>query len=154
MSKIVIISGYFNPVHVGHLDYMRAAKSLGDHLVVIINNDSQVELKGSVPFMGESERLDIVSSIKYVNQAVLSVDSGRSVIETLKMLHGRYSVDPFVDSVTFANGGDRDEGNSPEEEFCQQVGIRTVYGVGGKKTQSSSSLLRNAGMEGQGDSNE
>jgi cytidyltransferase-like protein len=60
MSRVVIISGYFNPLHVGHLDYIESAKKLGDSLIVIVNNEAQVELKGSVPFMTEEDRLRIV----------------------------------------------------------------------------------------------
>jgi len=145
MNRIVIISGYFNPLHVGHLDYIEAAKSIGDHLVVIVNNDCQVELKGSVSFMSEADRVRVVSSITSVNETVLSIDAGRSVIETLSLLVEKYSLDPFVESITFANGGDRNDENSPEEEFCLTKNIRTVYGVGGGKTQSSSELIRNAG---------
>ena len=141
MSRVVIISGYFNPLHVGHLDYIESAKKLGDQLIVIVNNEAQVELKGSVPFMAEEDRLRIVKSIREVNQAVLSIDAGRSVIETLKQQYNRLSVDPFIDEIIFGNGGDRTEGNSPEEEFCKEVGIRTVYGVGGDKSRSSSTLI-------------
>ena len=140
--RVVLISGYFNPLHTGHLDYIKAASELGDKLVVIVNNDKQVELKGSQPFMNEFDRMRIVSAVKGVDKAVLSIDEGGSVIETLKAIYNEYAVDYFFDSMTFCNGGDRTKGNSPEEQYCEWRGIKTVYNVGGGKTQSSSSLLK------------
>ena len=140
--RVVLISGYFNPLHTGHLDYIKAASELGDKLVVIVNNDKQVELKGSKPFMNEFDRMRIVSAVKGVDKAVLSIDEGGSVIETLKAIYNEYAVDYFFDSMTFCNGGDRTKGNSPEEQYCEWRGIKTVYNVGGGKTQSSSSLLK------------
>ena len=140
--KVVVISGYFNPIHTGHLDYISAASDMGDKLVVIVNNDKQVSIKGSTPFMEEVQRMRIVNSIKGVNKTVLSIDTDGAVTETLKLIYDEYSVDYFFDSMVFANGGDRTKGNSPEEEYCNWRGIRTAYNVGGKKTQSSSELLK------------
>ena len=140
--KVVVISGYFNPIHTGHLDYINAASDMGDKLVVIVNNDKQVSIKGSTPFMEEVQRMRIVNSIKGVNKTVLSIDTDGAVTETLKLIYDEYSVDYFFDSMVFANGGDRTKGNSPEEEYCNWRGIRTAYNVGGKKTQSSSELLK------------
>ena len=74
--KIAIISGYFNPLHVGHLDYMEAAKAMADKLVVIVNSDYQVTLKGSTPFMNEADRLKIVKSLKCV-EACIGAESGK-----------------------------------------------------------------------------
>tara|TARA_R100000008_G_C3521859_1_gene134441 strand:- start:182 stop:625 length:444 start_codon:yes stop_codon:yes gene_type:complete len=139
--RIVAISGYFNPIHTGHLDYIKAASELGDRLIVIVNNDDQVKLKGSTPFMDEIERMRIVSAIKGVDKVTLSIDKSESVVETLKAIYNENAIDYFFDSMTFCNGGDRTKGNSPEEEYCEWRGIKTVYNVGGKKTQSSSSLL-------------
>ena len=140
--KVVVISGYFNPIHTGHLDYINAASDMGVKLVVIVNNDKQVSIKGSTPFMEEVQRMRIVNSIKGVNKTVLSIDIDGAVTETLKLIYDEYSVDYFFDSMVFANGGDRTKGNSPEEEYCNWRGIRTAYNVGGKKTQSSSELLK------------
>ena len=140
--RVVVISGYFNPLHIGHLDYIKAASNLGDKLVAIVNNDLQVKIKGSTPFMSETERMRIVSSIKGVDQVVLSSDTDSSVVQTIKSLYNEYAVDYFFDSMVFANGGDRTAGNSPEESYCKWRAIHTVYNVGGKKTQSSSSLLK------------
>lgn len=128
--RIVCTSGYFNPFHLGHLNLFKEAIKYGDYLVVIVNNDEQVKLKGSQPFMDEKERIEIIKSIKYVNKVVLSVDKDRTIQETLKRLH------PAV----FIKGGDSTEENTPELELCTQLGIKLVFGVGGDKIQSSSWL--------------
>jgi len=140
--KVVVISGYFNPIHTGHLDYIKAASKLGDKLVVIVNNDEQVKLKGSVPFMDVYERVRIVSAIKGVDKAVLSIDTEKSVTKTLESIYNEHAVDYFFDSMVFANGGDVTPSNSREEYFCQSRNIKTAYNVGGEKTQSSSNLLK------------
>ena len=140
--RVVVVSGYFNPIHTGHLDYIEGARKLGDKLVVIVNNDKQVTLKGSKPFMSEVDRIRIVSAIKGVDKVVLSIDETGSVIETLKAVYNEHAVDYFFDSMVFCNGGDRTKGNSPEEKYCEWRGIRTAYNVGGGKTQSSSELLK------------
>jgi cytidyltransferase-like protein len=139
--RVVVISGYFNPVHTGHIDYIKGAAALGDKLVVIVNNDAQVSLKGSTPFMSEYERVEIVSSIKGVTQAVMSIDTDETVVKTIESIHNECKVDYFFDSMLFCNGGDRTRGNSPEEQYCKKSGISTAYNVGGTKTQSSSSLI-------------
>ena len=82
-GKIVVISGYFNPIHSGHLDYIQEAKKLGDFLVVIVNNDDQVKIKGSIPFMDEEERARIVSSIKGVDYTYISTDEDGTVSNSL-----------------------------------------------------------------------
>ena len=140
-TRVVTVSGYFNPLHTGHLDYIEGAAELGDELVVIVNSDSQVKLKGSKEFMNEEDRARIVSALKPVTRCVISKDTDGTVVETLKDLYSHYSVDYFFDSMIFANGGDRTVGNSPEEEYCQWRNIKTVYNVGGGKTQSSSELI-------------
>ena len=140
--RVVVVSGYFNPIHTGHIDYIRAAAKLGDKLIVIVNNDKQVKLKNAKPFMSEAERMYIAGAIKDVDRAILSIDTDRAVVETLKTIYNEYAMDYFFDSMVFANGGDRTQGNSPEEEFCNWRNIKTVYNVGGGKTQSSSNLLK------------
>lgn len=147
-ETIVVISGYFNPLHCGHLDYIQAASKLGDKLIVIVNNDDQVRLKGSVDFMPASDRVRIIQSIKGVDEAILSIDTDKSVVDTLDMLYDMYMNDsilsPQTTNIVFANGGDRVGENTPEEEFCSGKKIHTVYNVGGKKTKSSSTLLESA----------
>ncbi|MFH1822083.1 MAG: adenylyltransferase/cytidyltransferase family protein [Patescibacteria group bacterium] len=131
-KKVVVISGYFNPIHVGHIKYIQAARKLGDYLVVIVNNDKQVKLKGSVPFMKDRDRLEIIKHIKGVDKAVLAIDKDKTVCQSLR------KVKPDI----FANGGDRKKGNVPEASVCNELGIKMVYGVGGGKIQSSSILLK------------
>lgn len=128
--KTVCTSGYFNPIHKGHVDLFREARELGDKLVVIVNNDHQVCLKGSTPFMSEEERMIVVGAMRYVDEVVLSVDTDRSICKTLEM------VKPDV----FAKGGDSVIENTPETELCLKLGIECLFGVGGDKVQSSSWL--------------
>ena len=84
-KKGIIVSGYFNPIHKGHIDYFRKAKELGDHLFVIVNNDKQRELKKSKKFMDEDERVLIVNELKLVDNVFLSIDKNQSV-EKFKQL--------------------------------------------------------------------
>ena len=140
--RVVIISGYFNPIHTGHLDYIKAASKLGDKLVVIVNNDEQVKLKGSVPFMDVYDRIRIVNAIKGVDRVVLSIDTEKSVTKTIDSIYNEYAVNYDFDSMIFANGGDVTPSNSREEYFCQSIRVDTAYNIGGKKSQSSSELLK------------
>ena len=139
--RVVVVSGYFNPIHTGHLDYNKAASKLGDKLIVIVNNDEQVKLKGSVPFMNVYDRVRIVNAIKGVDRVVLSIDTGKAITKTLDSIYNEYAVNYDFDSMIFANGGDVTPSNSREEYFCQSKKIDTAYNVGGEKTDSSSLIL-------------
>ena len=136
--NIIIVSGYFNPIHKGHIEYFNKAKSLADKLIVIVNNDYQRELKGSKPFQDEEERATIVSNIKAVDEVVLSIDKNRSVSDTIKHIFNLYSKNY---TLTFANGGDQNNESIPEARVCKRLGIELVDGLG-EKTQSSSWLLK------------
>lgn len=138
MRKVVITSGFFNPLHIGHINLIREAKNLGDFLVVIVNNDEQVKVKGSCPFMPEQERIEIIKALRYADDVVLSIDKDGSVIESLKMVVKKYPGEIF-----FAKGGDRNADNIPEKEVCEKFNIKIINGVGGDKIQSSSRLLKN-----------
>jgi D-beta-D-heptose 7-phosphate kinase/D-beta-D-heptose 1-phosphate adenosyltransferase len=145
MKKVVITSGFFNPTHVGHINLIRESKKLGDFLVVIVNNDEQVKLKGSVPFMPENERVEIIKALKYVDDVFLAIDSfadGKEVPipKSLEMAAQKYPGELF-----FAKGGDRDIDHIPwqEKEICDKYNIKVVTNVGGEKIQSSSWLLNN-----------
>ena len=85
-QKAIIVSGYFNPIHKGHLEYFNNAKAMADELFVIVNNDHQRELKGSKEFQDEKERMIIVSNISAVDKAILSIDADRTVCATIKMI--------------------------------------------------------------------
>jgi cytidyltransferase-like protein len=142
--RVIVISGYFNPIHSGHIDYIRSAKQRGDVLVVIVNNDNQVELKGSTPFQNENERFKIVNNIKGVDRTVLSIDEDATVCESLRMVYKTYEDDPFFHQMFFCNGGDRKEGGVPEDILTEELGIEMLYNIGGEKVQSSSELIKNA----------
>ena len=136
--KVIIVSGYFNPIHKGHLEYFIQAKAKGDLLFVIVNSDHQRALKGSKEFQKEDERLFIVQHIKEVDKAFLSIDQDRTVCKTLEILHSKFGQSH---QLAFANGGDQNNYSIPEVPICQQLGIELIDGLG-DKIQSSSWLLK------------
>jgi len=137
MKKAIIVSGYFNPIHKGHLEYFNNAKDVGDILIVIVNNDLQRHLKGSKEFQNEDERLFIVQNIKSVDHVILSIDNDRTVISTIRLVHERYG---NKYQLAFANGGDQNNNSIPEAGICENLGIELIDGIG-DKVQSSSWLL-------------
>ena len=139
MKKAVIVSGYFNPIHKGHLEYFKLAKEKGDALIVIVNNDLQRSLKGSKKFMLEDERILIVNELKIVDRTFLSIDKDRTVCKTIEKIYNELS-EKY--NLYFANGGDQDNNSSPEAPICKKLGIELLDGLG-DKIQSSSWLLKN-----------
>jgi len=137
-QKAIIVSGYFNPLHKGHIEYINSAKSLSDALFVIVNNDEQRALKGSKEFQEETERLLIVSNLKAVDHALLSIDSDRTVCATIAKIAKTYGE---TYALAFANGGDQDNQSIPEAAICKKLGIALMDGLG-DKIQSSSWLLK------------
>ena len=137
--KAIIVSGYFNPIHKGHLEYFNLAKSHADKLFVIVNSDQQRALKGSKAFQDEKERLIIVSNIKAVDKAILSIDKDRTVSATIEKIWNEYS---GTYDLSFANGGDQNNDTIPEREICEKLNIQLVDNLG-EKIQSSSWLLKN-----------
>lgn len=135
--KAILVSGYFNPIHKGHLEYFINAKAQGDLLFVIVNSDHQRALKGSKEFQKEDERLFIVQHIKEVDQAFLSIDQDRTVCKTIEMLHAQFGA---THQLVFANGGDQNNNSIPETPICKTLGIELIDGLG-EKIQSSSWLL-------------
>ena len=137
MKKAVIVSGYFNPLHKGHLELFEKAKEVGDILIVIVNNDKQRELKGSKFFQDQDERIRIIRALSIVDMAWISVDEDSTQNATLKVM-----VDKFYGSMklAFANGGDQNNDTIPEAEICRQFNIELIDGLG-DKIQSSSWLL-------------
>ena len=137
MQKAIIVSGYFNPLHKGHLELFEKAKEVGDALIVIVNNDKQREMKGSSFFMDEAERVEIIRALTVVDMAWVSIDEDSTQNETLKLM-----VDKFHETykLAFANGGDQDNNSIPEAPICKELGIQLIDGLG-DKIQSSSWLL-------------
>jgi D-beta-D-heptose 7-phosphate kinase/D-beta-D-heptose 1-phosphate adenosyltransferase len=136
-SKVIIVSGYFNPIHKGHIEYFQNAKKNGDKLFVIVNNDFQRALKGSKEFQDEKERVFIVSSLSMVDNCILSIDKDRTVIESIRMIFNQFGSEY---QLAFANGGDQNNDTIPERPICKELGIELIDGLGGK-IQSSSWLL-------------
>jgi D-beta-D-heptose 7-phosphate kinase/D-beta-D-heptose 1-phosphate adenosyltransferase len=137
-QKAIIVSGYFNPIHKGHLEYFNNAKAMADLLFVIVNNDHQRELKGSKEFQDEKERMIIVSNIKAVDKAILSIDTDRTVCATIKMIAEQFG-EEF--ELGFANGGDQNNDTIPERAVCEEMNVALIDGLG-DKIQSSSWLLK------------
>jgi cytidyltransferase-like protein len=127
--KIIVVSGYFDPIHVGHIEYIKLAKELGGKLIVILNNDHQCILKKGRPFIKQEERVEILKAIRYVDEVFISIDIDKSVCESLR------AINPDV----FAKGGDRFSYEIPEAKVCDELDIKIVDSLG-KKIQSSSSL--------------
>ncbi|MFC3414164.1 adenylyltransferase/cytidyltransferase family protein [Algoriphagus hitonicola] len=138
MSKAIIVSGYFNPLHKGHIEYFNLAKAAGDELIVIVNNDHQRALKGAKEFQLEDERMFIVSNIKAVDQVFLSIDQDRTVCETIRLIHEKLGK---THQLAFANGGDQNNQSIPEVPVCEELGIELIDGLG-EKIQSSRWLLK------------
>ena len=136
--KGIIVSGYFNPVHKGHLELFEHAKSQGDTLFVIVNNDNQRALKGSQEFMSEDERVQIVAALAVTDTVVLSIDQDLTVCATLQQLQQNYGAQY---KLYFANGGDQNNTSIPEVAICKKLGIGLLEGLG-DKIQSSSWLLK------------
>lgn len=142
--KIVIVSGYFNPLHGGHLDMIEAAAELGDKVIVIVNNDVQQMLKKGKIILDEANRLRLLRSLKQVDQTVLAIDEEPTVIKTLDMIAGQYPGDELI----FANGGDRSAPEVvPEREVCERHNITMKYGVGGSEKADSSTRINQASGE-------
>ena len=125
--RVVATSGYFDPLHVGHLECLELAAELGDRLIVIVNSDLQAKLKKGDSFMSQKDRMKIVSALKCVDEVFLSIDKDKSQCESLR------SIKPDV----FAKGGDRTSGEIPESKVCSELGIEIIDGLGAKIRSSS-----------------
>jgi cytidyltransferase-like protein len=139
MKKMVIVSGYFNPLHKGHLELFHRAKTYGtgDKLLVIVNSDYQRKLKGSKEFQDEMERLMIIRNLRVVDESMISMDKDKTQCATLKYLSDIYSNEY---QLFFANGGDQNNESIPEAQVCLDNEIKLIDGLGAK-VQSSSWLL-------------
>ena len=135
--KIVIVSGGFDPIHSGHIEYFKSAKEYGDRLIVALNSDQWLEKKKGKFFMPFSERYSIVSSINYVDEVIdFDDDDMGSCSSALEKIKKQYP----NDEIFFANGGDRNSINIPE---LSVDGIKFLFSVGGDNKKNSSSWILN-----------
>ena len=133
--SIACVSGYFDPIHIGHIEYFKNAKKIADKLMVIVNNDEQAKLKKGKAFMPADERVKIIQELKCVDYVVKSLDTDRTVCKTLS------NVTPRPDY--FCNGGDQNNNSIPESDICNKLNIILRDGFG-EKIQSSSWLINNS----------
>tara|TARA_A100001515_G_scaffold99033_1_gene79935 strand:+ start:326 stop:754 length:429 start_codon:yes stop_codon:yes gene_type:complete len=133
--KIVITSGYFDPIHVGHLECLELARELGDKLVVIVNNDHQAALKKGRAFMPVQDRVKIVSALRCVDDVFLAIDTDASVCNSIEGVYSEYS--SIDNEFIFAKGGDRMSSEIPEAQLCKRLNIKIVDGLGAKIRSSS-----------------
>ena len=131
--SIACVSGYFDPIHIGHIEYFKKSKNIADKLMVIVNNDEQAILKKGKAFMPVDERIKIIQELKCVDYVVKSVDLDRTVCNTLETVEPRPTY--------FCNGGDQNNNSIPEAEICEKLGIELRDGFG-DKIQSSSWLIK------------
>jgi cytidyltransferase-like protein len=143
--KVVIVSGYFNPLHGGHLDMIEAARVMGDKLVVVVNNDQQQLLKKGKIILNENNRLRLIRALKGVDEVALSIDTeDTSQVKTLEMIAKQHPGDELV----FANGGDRNnERVIPETEVCRKYNIEMRFDAGAGKPDSSTRINQATGHE-------
>jgi len=138
-KRVVIVSGGFDPVHIGHVRMFNEAKALGDHLIVVLNNDNWLRKKKGYVFMGEKEREEIIRNFKAVDDVYVTDHTEDS--NDTSVCSALESICPHI----FANGGDRKEDNIPEYEVCRRLNIKMHFNTGsGGKVQSSSWLVNNA----------
>ena len=144
--KIVIVSGFFNPLHGGHLDMIEAAAKMGDKLLVIVNNDEQqIEKKGKI-ILDEQNRARLMRALRDVDEVIIGIDPAGNhwpSTKTLEFIANQYSNDELI----FANGGDRPDPDAlpgPEAQMCREKGIKMVFGVGGTNKADSSTRINQA----------
>lgn len=136
MKTVVIVTGGFDPIHSGHIEYLKSAKKLGDLLIVGVNSDAWLERKKGRAFMPSTERIQIIKNLKMVDETVLFDDrdgSAKEAIKNARLLH------PDA-KLIFANGGDRTQENIPEMDI-QDDNLEFVFGVGGEDKKNSSSWI-------------
>jgi len=134
---IVIVSGGFDPLHVGHIRMLKGVAEMGHQIIVGLNSDDWLERKKGHAFMPWEERAEIIGAIKRVFEVVPFDDKDNSACNLLAKVTKKYP----TDSIAFANGGDRTHENIPEIEIAKKYGIGLIWNAGGGKIQSSSDLV-------------
>jgi len=144
--KVVMVSGGFDPIHIGHIRYIQEAKKLGDFLIVVLNNDNWLRKKKGKEFMKEEDRKEIIEAIRGVDKVVVSTHKKNP--QDMSVCAELIKIKPHI----FAKGGDRDEKDAQdpksslykENQIHEKLGIKIVYNVGyGGKVRSSSKLVKN-----------
>jgi glycerol-3-phosphate cytidylyltransferase/D-beta-D-heptose 7-phosphate kinase/D-beta-D-heptose 1-phosphate adenosyltransferase len=141
--KRVIVSGFFNPLHGGHLDMIEAAAKMGDWLIVVVNNDVQQVIKKDKIILSEDNRARLMRALRDVDEVIIAVDQDPPVTKTLEMIYNKYPGDEII----FCNGGDRVDPDAipgPEAAKCEELGIKMVFGVGGLDKADSSTRINQA----------
>ena len=138
-ERIAIVSGYFNPIHIGHLQMIQAARELAPYVVVIVNNDRQQLLKKGRILMTEDDRHAIVAELRCVDEAFVAVDDDPTVVASLRRVRDLH---PDAE-LLFCNGGDRSPTGDPAPEavLTAEIGLQMVYGVGGEEKADSSTRI-------------
>ena len=140
--KYAITSMYANPIHPGHVECLQMSKELADKVLVIVNNDKQAELKRGVKSCQDQEfRLKIVKSIRYVDHAIISIDSDSTVCTSIEFLFNILKEEDPGAEIIFTKGGDRFASEIPEKQTCDKLGIKIVDGLG-QKTYHSSNIIK------------
>ena len=146
MQKVIILSGGFDPVHIGHVRMFKEAKELGDIVIVGANSDPWLCRKKGKPFMREAERIEILEGFKYIDYVYTFNDDDETACDLIKKVSALYSQKKDI-KIFFGNGGDRTNQTTPEMKYCENNNIEMLWGVGGGKIQSSSDLIKNSNNE-------
>jgi D-beta-D-heptose 7-phosphate kinase/D-beta-D-heptose 1-phosphate adenosyltransferase len=146
MRTIILVGGYFNILHKGHIRHFEAAKRLGDYLIVHVHRgDCSLKHKG-YSVLSDEDKVEVLKAIRWVDEVWLcSANCDGSIVEALHRLRKEYPKETLI----LAKGGDRTPENMPKKEIetCEKLGVKIVYGVGGEKVQSSSWIASNIKFE-------
>jgi len=141
LQRVSIVSGYFNPIHVGNLRMMEAARTLTGYLVVIVNNDAQQMIKKGKIILPLDDRIEVVRALRVTDDAIAAVDDDSSVRRSLRVVREKYPVAELI----FANGGDRSSAAKiSEADVCEELGIELRFGIGGEEKADSSTRINAA----------
>lgn len=143
-STLIITSGGFDPLHIGHIEYLKQAKALGGYHVCILNTDDFLIKKKGYCFYTQEQRQALLCELRCVDRVVISIDTDMTVSRTIGSLYHDYK--DTVSNFIFAKGGDRYASEIPEAKICAELGIKIVDGLG-NKIESSSSLVEKVRKE-------